>query len=427
MLTDYHEVEERISQALYALQNRQKAKIAPIAREFGVPYQRLKARYNGRISRSQRPSFNSKLSEMQELAITLYLDSLERICCSASPQMVVACANSILKQAHTDPSTTAPVVDASWFTRWRKRHPEYKLRKAKACTIDRKASHVVDDFVRWFSALKKLIEEHNIQPADLYNFDETGFRIGVANNQWIVIRDASRASYLATDTERELVTSMETISADGNVLPPLLILPGKMHQSAWYTATGLPSSTLVAVTETGYSNDEVAFQYIQHFKRYSGLRQQGAHRLLLCDGHGSHHTREFLAYAEAHNICTLGLPAHTTHILQPLDVVVFQPLKYYHSRAVAEATRTGCTHFNKLEFLAAITSIRAQTFKASTIKSAFKKTGLYPFDPEVVIGSMRERRSPTLETPSQASSPPSVHTPYTPRALESFAYSLTED
>jgi len=108
-------------------------------------------------------------------------------------------------------------------------------------------------------------------------------------------------------------------------------------------------------------------------------------------------------------------------------MVVFQPLKYHHSRAVAEATRTGCTHFNKLEFLAAITSIRAATFKTSTIQSASKKTGLYPFNPEVVISSMREYRSPTpLATPTAASTP-LVHTPYTPRALESFAYNITED
>jgi len=126
-------------------------------------------------------------------------------------------------------------------------------------------------------------------------------------------------------------------------------------------------------------------------------------------------------------IYVFGLPAHTTHILQPLDVVVFQPFRYWHSRAVADATRSGCTHFNKLEFLAAITSIRAQTFKATTIKAAFKKTGLYPFDPEVVIGTMRERHTPTPEKLPIASSLPSVHTPYTPRALQSSAYNITED
>jgi hypothetical protein len=69
---------------------------------------------------------------------------------------------------------------------------------------------------------------------------------------------------------------------------------------------------------------------------------------------------------------------HTTHHLQPLDVVVFQPYKHYYAEAIDEATRLGCSNFNETEFLTSISSIRAKTFKKSTILSAFEKTGLIP-------------------------------------------------
>ena len=81
--------------------------------------------------------------------------------------------------------------------------------------------------------------------------------------------------------------------------------------------------------------------------------------MLLLDRHGSHCTYEFLDYCEATtvNIIVYYLPPHTTHFIQPLDIVVFQPYKHWHAEAINEATRTGCEDFNKLEFLKALGSI----------------------------------------------------------------------
>ena len=45
------------------------------------------------------------------------------------------------------------------------------------------------------------------------------------------------------------------------------------------------------------------------------------------DNHESHISIPLIELAIANNVCLLGLPPHTTHILQPLDVGVFGPLK----------------------------------------------------------------------------------------------------
>jgi hypothetical protein len=85
---------------------------------------------------------------------------------------------------------------------------------------------------------------------------------------------------------------------------------------------------------------------------------------------------------------------HTTHLVQPLDVVVFQPYKHYYRDAVARSTRTGYTQFDKIEFLAAIESIQNQTFKESTIKSAWRKTGIIPFNSSIILDQL-----PPIEPP----------------------------
>ena len=54
--------------------------------------------------------------------------------------------------------------------------------------------------------------------------------------------------------------------------------------------------------------------------------------LLIKDGHTSHTSIEVIELACANNVDLLCLPAHTTHILQPLDVGVFKSFKAHFSK-----------------------------------------------------------------------------------------------
>lgn len=130
----------------------------------------------------------------------------------------------------------------------------------------------------------------------------------------------------------------ETISGDSYVLPPMIIVPGIIHQEQLYTTTSIPNDYLIGTSETGYSNNELTMKWLIHFERFSFRRQVGTTRLLLLDGFGSHCTKEFIDFCDTHHIVPFCLPPHTSHLLQPLDVVVFQPYKHYHSEAVEAAT-----------------------------------------------------------------------------------------
>ena len=49
--------------------------------------------------------------------------------------------------------------------------------------------------------------------------------------------------------------------------------------------------------------------------------------LLFLDGHHSHISLELIRRAHGSNVLLLCLPPNTTHLLQPLDVGVFAPMK----------------------------------------------------------------------------------------------------
>lgn len=425
----YVDIEARIQAALTFLHTtgEETPNLSAIAKRYEIPYHRFRARWLGRLSKQERLSASKKLSDDQEAAVCQYLDRLDTVGTSARIQMVSGCANTILRQAHLG-SEPAPLVSEQWARRFLDRYPEYFIRKQQTLDVNRKNAHQPDDILTWFEKYKAVCTQYNIQAADTYNFDESGFRIGIGRDQWIITRDPNRQAYLGSSTNRELVTVGETISGDGFVLPPIIIVPGIIHQEQWYTSTSVPNDYLIGTSETGYSNDELTIKWLVHFEMFSSKRQVGNTRLLLLDGFGSHCTKEFLDFCDAHKIIVFCLPPHTSHLLQPLDVVVFQPYKHYHSEAVEAATRTGCGNFDKVEFLDKIDSIRQQTFKKSTICSAFRATGLIPYNPDVVIGKLREALVP--QTPREPTTPPSVASlamPLTIRSLKRLGEELQRD
>ena len=121
------------------------------------------------------------------------------------------------------------------------------------------------------------------------------------------------------------------------------------------------------------------------------------------DGHGSHLTKEFVDYCYQPDvkISPFLLPPYSTHILQPLDIGVFQSFMHYHQEILEDSTRFGGIDYKRTDFLASFKEMRNRTFKKKVIQSAFRKSGLHPFDPSVVLGKLQE-----FGTPERRLNPP---------------------
>lgn len=230
--------------------------------------------------------------------------------------------------------------------------------------------------------------------------DETGFRIGVGSNKMVVTK-RKRKHYLGLEENRESCTAIEAICVDGSYTPAYLVPAGIVHQASWYhEVVGLHPHTVIFPTPTGYSNDEVALDWLRHFIRHT--RSKGRYRLLLMDRYGSHHTKQFIELCEDNDIVPFGFPSGLTHLLQPLDLVVFQPLKHYHRDAVEVMVRDGLAgSITKMDFFHLIEDIRKKAFKPSTIQHAFKVAGIHPFRPEPIIQELMERIPETTPPPEE--------------------------
>jgi hypothetical protein len=77
MPVTYHEIEDRIIQAVEHVADFPDANIAKTARDFDVPYNRLRYRLKIGNSRISAGGQNKKLSPAQELALCHFLDRLD--------------------------------------------------------------------------------------------------------------------------------------------------------------------------------------------------------------------------------------------------------------------------------------------------------------------------------------------------------------
>ena len=86
-------------------------------------------------------------------------------------------------------------------------------------------------------------------------------------------------------------------------------------------------------------------QYLEdHFLKFITNREPGQHILLLLDGHRSNITIGLLYRAKAHNIILFILAAHTSQVLQPMDVGCYGPFqKIYHDVCHKFTRTTSCT------------------------------------------------------------------------------------
>lgn len=419
MSAAYHALEDRIDQAIDALYHGLYTNCAVAARAFDVAPRNLQRRWNGSGSRSTRPSTNKALTNEQEQAIRDYIHRLDSINQCARPRMVVGAANYLIRFENR-------TVGHLWLNRFLKRNPEFHLRKQKPLSADRKDSHDLEDMTEYFNKLKRVMKEKGITEVDVWNMDETGFRIGCGRTQVVISLNRRKSLRLMDPDNRDYITSVECISSAGDVIPPLLIISGVHILHKWCQENDLDGETLIGTSETGYSNDDLALDWLHHFIHHTKHRRSGAWLLLIIDGFGSHATIPFFELATANNIVLFRLPAHSTHLTQPLDVGVFQPYKHYHAEAVDAAVRLGDREFGKLEFLAAFQTFRNQTFKSSTIRHAFKTTGIMPFNPNMVLDIIRQKISNSahqLRTPSPQ--PQLVErTPKGPESIRKFGQKI---
>lgn len=402
--------EARIILALQAIRTNQKMNVTRAAQLYNVPRSTLRDRIKGRHHISEIRNQNLKLTSSEEETIIQYILDLDSRGFPPRIHRVKDMADLLIKTRHGTP------VGKQWAYNFIRRRPELKTRFSRAYDFQRALCEDPELISAWFRLVANMRSKYGIQDTDFYNFDETGFMMGViCGNMVVTHADRRGKSKQLQPGNREWATAIECVSSDGYVLPPFLIVQGQNHLASWYTHTDLPPSWVIKPSSNGWTDNSTAMDWIKHFDQYTSTRQKGVYRMIVLDGHDSHLSVPFDTFCKEKNIITLCLPAHSSHLTQPLDIGCFSVLKRMYGHELEDFIKAYINHITKPEFFIAFRIAHFATMTPENIKAGFQGAGLVPYNPEAVLSKLDIKlRTPTPTGPPLETNPWISQTPRGP-------------
>ena len=199
--------------------------------------------------------------------------------------------------------------------------------------------------------VESVIWDNEITLKNIYNMDETGNLISTLQRVQVIVNSTSQMQYKAQPGRQEWVTAVKCICADGTAISPLFIFKGDNVSTGWIPKD-VDAEWKFTSNSKGWTSNAIGLEWLQKvFDPATREKADGQPRLLICDGHNSHISGDFISYCIESNIILMLLPAHTSHLLQPLDVGLFSPLKSAISSSLDRLIRTKVSRIQKAEWL----------------------------------------------------------------------------
>ncbi|USP79293.1 putative transposase [Curvularia clavata] len=381
----------QIQLALQALKQDANLSERRAAALYNVSRTTLRQRRDGRDSQADRRPKTMNLTKLEEEVVVEHILDLGSRGFPPRLADVANMANSLRAERNLGQ------VGQNWPSTFVKRRPELKVKFNRKYDYKRALCEDPKAIQDWFGLVANMKAKYGIQDDDTYNFDETGFMMGQITPGAVVTASERRGRPKTIQPgNREWATVIQGINATGWTIPPFIILKARHHLSSWYKDGDIPQNWVIGVSENGWTTNELGLAWLKHFDEHTKKKVVGTHRLLFIDGHESHNSLDFQKYCKDNKIVTLCMPPHSSHLLQPLDVGCFAPLKQAYGRQVESLMRTQINHITKQEFLPCFRRAFDASFIASNVQGGFRGAGLVPFDPERVISALNVQ----LRTPS---------------------------
>ncbi|XP_076151795.1 uncharacterized protein LOC143134943 [Alosa pseudoharengus] len=374
---------EDVAKALQELE--EGGSLRKVAARHGIPHTTLQDWRKGKYG--HLPHTNHALMPEEEEALVGYIFWMVAHGFPITRSVALLLATEICKAS----GRTSPLVNMEkglskmWWTRFQARHPTVASRRPDPLDRERVHGATVARVDELFRICQALYQQHGFggTPAQIYNCDETGFGDKGHSRQRVLCRKGQRHVYAQQVTTRDHVTVHCCANAAGESIPPFIIFQGCLRSTA-YSLEG-PTNALYGVSERGYMDSDLFVKWLGHFVRHA---RQERPLLLFMDQHEAHVGKGVVDFCRANRIEVVCLPAHTTHVLQPLDVAVYGSLKAAFSRLAQEMGLVrGDLVLGKRHFSAVLKYVVEQACTPNTIKSGFRSTGLFPLDRTAVDDS----------------------------------------
>jgi hypothetical protein len=147
-----------------------------LARDFDVSATTLTRRIAGVKSREETRANSHKLTFLEEGTLVHWIISLDERGAAPRPNTVREVANLLLEDRGTDPIES---VGVRWVYNFIQRHPDLCTRFSRSYDYWRAQFEDVKMITTRFNFIASTTAKYGILDEDIYNFDETGFALGL--------------------------------------------------------------------------------------------------------------------------------------------------------------------------------------------------------------------------------------------------------
>ena len=252
------EQEGRILLAISDLKNKKITNVQRAAAIYNIPRTSLRNRLKGIQQKSEKRANGLKLSANEEERLIRWILDLAKRGLPPRPSLVRQTANHLLSQCGNQNGNQQ--VGENWVSRLVKRRPELKSRFSRRYNYERAKCEDIKIIREHFDCVRDTIQEYGILPEDIYNFDETGFAMGLcATAKVITGSDRYSRPHLLQPGNREWVTAIEAVNATGWALPSYIIFKASTYiQEGWFDT--LPDDWRLNISKNGWTTDEIGMK-----------------------------------------------------------------------------------------------------------------------------------------------------------------------
>jgi len=214
---------DQASRAVRLLDNGKFRSVRQTAAATGVPRTTLRDRLNGKPPRSQTDLKHSRLSIYQEKVLVQYIRDLQLQYAPVNSFVIASIATLLARQ--NEPSAT---LDKNWVSRFITRHSELRRGRCRSFEKSRIEAAIPSQIVGWYGHLEEIILRFNIAPKDIWNMDEIGYQMSHSQKESVVFDRRTGPPLSIASGSTGWVSILESISASGTAMTPLVIHRGKL-------------------------------------------------------------------------------------------------------------------------------------------------------------------------------------------------------
>jgi hypothetical protein len=130
--------------------------------------------------------------------------------------------------------TDCKPVSEFWIFKFLDRHHDrLATHWSKPLDMQRARSLNPEAVKSWYDIIEKFIVKLGIKPENIYGMDESGFPTAYGGKDRVVGARGTKTQHKQGGADRENITAVVTICADGSSIRPLLIFKGKNIKESW--------------------------------------------------------------------------------------------------------------------------------------------------------------------------------------------------